>query len=95
MNQTIRNYFRVLQSFVHQDETNALQVPTGQRHLSGMDETHAGKTHWGEIKGALIAIAIFASLAVAAVVIRLVAFQPGFVELLERTARLLATGLAL
>jgi hypothetical protein len=51
-----------------------------------------GQDHWGEIKDALIAIAIFASLAVAVVVIRLVAFQPAFVAMLKQAARALATG---
>ena len=97
MNQTIRDYYRMLDPFVIQEETKALQALTGQRRVSGTDEKHTGKTQtlWGEIKGALIAIAIFASVAVAFVVIRLVAFQPGFVEMLERIARLLATGLPL
>jgi hypothetical protein len=97
MNQSIRNYYSMLHPFIIQEETKALQALTGQRRVSGTDEKHAGKTQtlWGEIKGALIAMAIFASLAVAVVVIRLVAFQPGFVEMLERAARLLATGLSL
>jgi hypothetical protein len=49
----------------------------------------------GKLRRALIAIAVLGSVAVAVVVIRLVAFQPGFVEMLKRAARLLATGLSL
>jgi hypothetical protein len=92
MHQTIRNCYRVLPSFVQQNEARALQPLTGQYRVSGTYEKQAGRIIWGEIKDALIAIAIFASLAVAVVVFRLVAFQPGFVDMLERAGRLQATG---
>jgi hypothetical protein len=91
MNQTIRTY-RQLHSFVHQGEERTLQAPTGQRRVSGTDEKRAGKTLWREIKGALVAIVLCACLAVVPVVIRQLAFNPRFVEMLEHTARLLAMG---
>jgi hypothetical protein len=92
MHQTIRNCYRVHPSFVPQNEVRAWQALTEQYRVSGTHEKQAGRIIWGEIKDALIAIAIFASLAVAVVVIRLVAFQPAFVAMLKQAARALATG---
>jgi hypothetical protein len=92
MHRTIRNCYRGHPSFVPQNEAKAWQALTEQYNVSGTHEKQAGRIIWGEIKDALIAIAIIASLAVAVVVIRLVAFQPALVAMLKQAARTLATG---
>jgi len=95
MNQTIRNYAS-LQSFVHRDEVRALQGPISRRAPRATIPASPGLARrlWGEIKGALFALAVLGLLAVVAVVVRLAAFDPQFRYVLEQTAQLLAKTLA-
>lgn len=93
MNQTIRTTSQ-LHSSIHQRRIESSEWSTRAAPRIQF-EKHPRKTLLGKLRRALIAIAVLGSVAVAVVVIRLVAFQPGFVEMLKRAARLLATALSL
>jgi len=83
MNHTIGTQ-RLLHTFVRRQSDPA---PATRR------EKDAGKTPWREFKAALVAIALFACIAIVPVVVRQLVFNPRFVELLDHTARMLATGM--
>jgi hypothetical protein len=77
MNQSIRTsrqrYFSAHQGRIESSEWSAQATPRIQF------EKHPPKILLGKLGRALIVVAVFAFLVVAAVVIRLVAFHPGFV----------------
>jgi hypothetical protein len=77
MNQSIRTsrqrYFSAHQGRIESSEWSTQATPRIQF------EKHPRKILLGKLERALIVVAVFAFLVVAAVVIRLVAFRPGFV----------------
>jgi hypothetical protein len=70
--------FRQLRFSIHGDEGKSLNTIVRVRRVYGMAEKRTGRTLWRKLKGAPIVIAVFAFLVVAAVLIRLAAFYPGF-----------------